>query len=173
DAVLSRAVERGSLPETIDRTLLVEVSSALLFSRLFITGGSLDTGFVRHLVDAVLMPLLDHQANRGQQPSLWQAVMLSLLSGVLGGNDVPHLTPGLPRERYPRPQGTRPTPNFMPGWVGLALPAIPLHWALMDRHPGPAFAAATAGVLLIGLFHAGPGAFGRREEAEPSPSIAD
>jgi AcrR family transcriptional regulator len=62
--VLTRAVERGTLPKTIDRALLAEVSSALLFSRLFITGGSLDTTFVEHLVDAVLMPLLDHHANR-------------------------------------------------------------------------------------------------------------
>jgi AcrR family transcriptional regulator len=64
DAVLSRAVERGLLPGTIDRTLLVEVSSALLFSRLFVTGGPLDTGFIQYLVDAVLMPLLNHQADR-------------------------------------------------------------------------------------------------------------
>jgi AcrR family transcriptional regulator len=64
DAVLGRAVKRGALPETIDRGLLAEVSSALLFSRVFITGGPLDTGFVEHLVDAVLMPLLDHQINR-------------------------------------------------------------------------------------------------------------
>jgi hypothetical protein len=35
-----------------------------MFSRLFITGGSLDAGFVEHLVDAVLMPLIDHELNR-------------------------------------------------------------------------------------------------------------
>jgi AcrR family transcriptional regulator len=64
DPVLTRAVERGALPQTIDRALLAEVSSALLFSRLFITGGPLDTAFVEYLVDAVLMPLLDHQTHR-------------------------------------------------------------------------------------------------------------
>lgn len=64
DPVLTRYVERGVLPEMIDRALLAEVSSALLFSRLFITGGPLDTTFVEYLVDGVLMPLIDHQANR-------------------------------------------------------------------------------------------------------------
>jgi AcrR family transcriptional regulator len=64
EAVLGRAVERGTAPKTIDRALLAEVSSALLFSRLFVTGGSLDTAFVEHLVDAVLLPLIDHQRAR-------------------------------------------------------------------------------------------------------------
>ena len=64
EAVLGRAVERGAVPETIDRALLAEVSSALLFSRLFVTGGSLDRRFVVHLVDAVLIPLIDHERGR-------------------------------------------------------------------------------------------------------------
>jgi AcrR family transcriptional regulator len=64
DAVLGRAVERGTVPKTIDRAMLAEVSSALLFSRLFVTGDSLDRAFVEHLVDAVLIPLIDHQRPR-------------------------------------------------------------------------------------------------------------
>lgn len=60
DAVLGRAAASGELPGSTDRALLAEVSSALLFSRLFVTGGPLDAGFVEHLVDAVLMPLIDH-----------------------------------------------------------------------------------------------------------------
>ncbi|MBB4905611.1 hypothetical protein H4W32_000746 [Actinophytocola algeriensis] len=33
---------------------------------------------------------------------------------------------------------------------------------VLPAHPVAAFASVSAGVLLIGLFHAGPGAFGRR-----------
>jgi AcrR family transcriptional regulator len=65
DAVLRRAVERGALPATADRELLAEVSSALLFSRLFITGGPLDAAYVEHLVDEVLTPVINHQRQGG------------------------------------------------------------------------------------------------------------
>ncbi|WP_236792419.1 TetR/AcrR family transcriptional regulator [Amycolatopsis sp. GM8] len=57
-AVLDRAVARGDLPGGTDHTLFVEISSAMLFSRLFITGLPLDDTFLRHLVDEVLLPLL-------------------------------------------------------------------------------------------------------------------
>jgi AcrR family transcriptional regulator len=60
DAVLARAVAAGTLAPTTDRALLAEVGSALLFSRLFITGAPLDTAVVEHLVAAVLLPLIDH-----------------------------------------------------------------------------------------------------------------
>src|SRR5262249_6145046 len=63
--------------------------------------------------------------------------MLSLLSGVLGGNALPHFMRGITRQRYPSAVGNGPIPNFIAGWVGLVLTAIPLHWAHIDRHPGP------------------------------------
>lgn len=62
--VIQRALARGELPATVDHDLLVEVSSAMLFSRLFVTGDPLDDRFVRHLVDDVVLPLLDHHAGR-------------------------------------------------------------------------------------------------------------
>jgi hypothetical protein len=34
----------------------------------------------------------------------------------------------------------------------------------VGRRPGPAFLGDAVGLLLIGLLHAGPGAFGRRGE---------
>ena len=37
-----------------------EVSSAIIFSRLIITGEPVDAAFVTHLVDDVLMPVLEH-----------------------------------------------------------------------------------------------------------------
>lgn len=63
-AVIGRAVARGDLPATVDHALFVEISSAMLFSRLFVTGEPLDDAFIHHLVDAVLLPLLDHQSSR-------------------------------------------------------------------------------------------------------------
>jgi AcrR family transcriptional regulator len=63
-AVLTRAVARGDLPATADHTLLAEISSAALFSRLLITGEPLDDQFLRKLVDAVLLPLLNHQPHQ-------------------------------------------------------------------------------------------------------------
>jgi hypothetical protein len=41
--------------------------------------------------------------------------------------------------------------------------------AHMARHPGWALGSAAVGALLIGLFHAGPGAFGRPEPPEAAP----
>jgi hypothetical protein len=96
---------------------------------------------------------------------MWQTITLSLLGGLLGGNALPHFLRGITRQRYPSALGNGPIPNFVAGWVGLVLTGILLYWAHVDRHPGTAFAAAAAGVFLIGLFHAGPGAFGRREDA--------
>jgi AcrR family transcriptional regulator len=59
-AVIARAVTRGDLPATADHELLAEISSALLLSRLLVTGDPLDPAFEQHLVDAVLMPVLQH-----------------------------------------------------------------------------------------------------------------
>ncbi|GAA1313928.1 putative regulatory protein, TetR family [Planotetraspora silvatica] len=62
-AVIAQAVGRGELSASVDDTMFVEISSAMLFSRLFVTGEPLDDAFIRHLVDAVLLPLLDHQSS--------------------------------------------------------------------------------------------------------------
>jgi AcrR family transcriptional regulator len=62
-AVIARAVARGELPATVDHALFVEISSAMLFSRLFVTGEPLDDAYIHHLVDAVLLPLLNHQSS--------------------------------------------------------------------------------------------------------------
>jgi AcrR family transcriptional regulator len=62
-AVIARAVARGELPATADHALLTEISSAMLFSRLLVTGELLNDAFIHHLVDAVLLPLLNHQSS--------------------------------------------------------------------------------------------------------------
>ena len=52
----------GELPKGLDRAMLAEVSSAMLFSRAFVTGESLDDAFLTDLVDRVLLPLVQHRA---------------------------------------------------------------------------------------------------------------
>jgi hypothetical protein len=61
--VIAQAVARGDLPATVDDALFVEISSSMLFSRLFVAGEPLDDAFVHHLVDDVLLPLLNHQTS--------------------------------------------------------------------------------------------------------------
>ena len=58
-AVIARAAARGDIPATADGALLAEISSAVLLSRLLVTGEPLDNAFTQHLVDAVLLPALE------------------------------------------------------------------------------------------------------------------
>lgn len=94
---------------------------------------------------------------------MWQAIILSFLGGVMGGNAFPHFARGITKRRYPSGLGNGPVTNFVAGWAGLVIAALLFYWAHAGRHPGWSFGAAALGVLLIGLFHAGPGAFGRPE----------
>ena len=94
---------------------------------------------------------------------MWQTIILGFLGGVTGGNSFPHFVRGITRERYPNVTGNGPITNVVAGWAGLVLAALLLHWAHAGRHPEWAFGSIAVGVLLIGLFHAGPGAFGRPE----------
>jgi AcrR family transcriptional regulator len=58
DMVIARATARGDIPAATDGALLAEICSAVLFSRLLVTGEPLDDAFTQHLVDAVLLPAL-------------------------------------------------------------------------------------------------------------------
>ncbi len=57
-AAVARAVARGEVPVTADHALLAEIGSAMLLSRLLVTGEPLDDAFTAHLVDKVLLPVL-------------------------------------------------------------------------------------------------------------------
>jgi drug/metabolite transporter (DMT)-like permease len=100
--------------------------------------------------------------------TMWATLLLSLLGGLLGGNALPHFVRGITRRRYPSAVGNGPVANLVAGWVGLVLAVLVFVWAAPEQHPVAAFAAGAVGVLLIGLFHAGPGAFGRREDTGPA-----
>jgi drug/metabolite transporter (DMT)-like permease len=97
---------------------------------------------------------------------MWQTIILGFLGGVMGGNAFPHFVHGITRKRYPNVTGNGPIPNLIAGWAGLVLAALLIYWAHGDRHPTWTFGFAALGVLLIGLFHAGPGAFGRPDAPE-------
>ncbi len=56
--VIARAAARGEVPVATNAALLAEICSAVLFSRLLVTGEPLDDVFTQHLVDAVLLPAL-------------------------------------------------------------------------------------------------------------------
>ena len=63
--LVARAVQRKELPARADHELASEIASALVFTRILVTGQSLDDAEVVHIVDAVLMPILTRDARKG------------------------------------------------------------------------------------------------------------
>lgn len=57
--IVDRAVTRGELPPDADPGVLVEIAPAVLLMRL-VNGEPLDTPFLAHLVEDVLVPVLRH-----------------------------------------------------------------------------------------------------------------
>lgn len=84
------------------------------------------------------------------------------MSGVFAANATPHFIKGITHERFPTPFGGGPIPNFIGGWVLSLIAAGCVVMADMSTHPVQAFWAVALGVLAMGLFHAGPGAFGKK-----------
>jgi hypothetical protein len=94
---------------------------------------------------------------------MWQAMVLGFLAGLLGGNALPHFIRGITRRAYPTVFGNSPVRNLVIGWAGLVGAALLGYGAGAAGHPVWALLTGTVGVLLIGLFHAGPGAFPREQ----------
>lgn len=56
--LVARGIERGQLPDGADHELASEIVSALVFTRILVTGQPLDDAEIVRIVDAVLMPVL-------------------------------------------------------------------------------------------------------------------
>ena len=60
--LVARAVDRGELPPDTDPLLLHEVASALWFHRVLVVGAPVDDAFIAHVVDDVILPMLDRSS---------------------------------------------------------------------------------------------------------------
>ena len=65
--IVRRALARGEIGASPDPDLVAEVGSALVFSRVFVTGDPVDEAFVDRLTDDVVLPLL--RAPREGEPA--------------------------------------------------------------------------------------------------------
>lgn len=83
-------------------------------------------------------------------------------SGLFGANALPHFVSGITRSSYPMIFSNRPVPNLLAGWTSFVIAGLFWMAARPESYPVPAFIACAIGVLLMGLFHACPGAFGRK-----------
>ena len=92
---------------------------------------------------------------------MWQTGILSFFAGAMGANGVPHFVKGITKEPYPNLFGNSPVPNLVGGWTMFVVAALLGRRAHPERYPTLAFASGALGILLMELFHAGPGAFGR------------
>jgi drug/metabolite transporter (DMT)-like permease len=89
-------------------------------------------------------------------------IVLCFIAGVLAANATPHFVKGITKEQFPTPFSAAPLPNLVGGWamyVAAALILLPAH---VNEHPLAALMAGALGVLLMGIFHARIGAFGKK-----------
>jgi hypothetical protein len=96
------------------------------------------------------------------EPGMWQSMVFSFLAGVFGANAIPHFVKGITKEPFPTLFGPSPIVNVVGGWAMFLLAGSLVYWAHVDRNAAAAAASGALAVLLMGLFHASIGAFGRR-----------
>src|SRR5882757_3272768 len=104
---------------------------------------------------------------------MWLTALFSFFAGVFGANAIPHFVKGITKEPFPTPFGPSPVVNVVAGWGMLCLAAALINWAKMPDHPLPAAVALAVGALLMALFHATIGAFGKGGPDRPGPGAAD
>ncbi len=90
------------------------------------------------------------------------SALLMFVVGLFGANAVPHFVKGITKSSYPMIFSNRPVPNLVAGWGSFVVAGLVWMAAQPEAYPLPAFIGCAIGVLLMGLFHAGPGAFGHR-----------
>ena len=64
--LVERAIARGELAPGTDHLMLHEVAGALWFHRILVVGAPVDDAFIAHVVDDVLMPLLDRSSRSAE-----------------------------------------------------------------------------------------------------------
>jgi hypothetical protein len=89
-------------------------------------------------------------------------LILCFLAGVFFANGIPHFVKGITKENYPSVLGNGPVPNLLGGWASILVSLIIFHFTVIRKDDYVAQAAVAVGALAIGLFHAGPGAFGAK-----------
>jgi AcrR family transcriptional regulator len=67
--LVARAVKRKELSARADHELASEIASALVFTRILVTGQPLDDAEIVYIVDAVLMPVLTRDSRKGSRKS--------------------------------------------------------------------------------------------------------
>jgi hypothetical protein len=90
------------------------------------------------------------------------AIALSFLAGLLAGNGIPHFVRGITKESYPMVFGSTPVPNLIAGWLSLVLAVVVTYVGRLTEFPIASTVGAAIGLLCIGLYHAGPGALGKK-----------
>ncbi len=68
--LLQRAHARGELQHKVDAGLIFEVIQGQLCARTGVEAGALDTGYVEHLVDDVMMPVILHAGSASPLPRM-------------------------------------------------------------------------------------------------------
>lgn len=105
-------------------------------------------------------------------------VVLSLLSGVIGANGIPHFLSGIIRRDYPIATGGGHTANAVAGFAAFVVAAALLLLADAPKAPLAAALSGAVGFLAMSLFHARRGAFalsrrqGRPEWQEPTEYLS-
>jgi AcrR family transcriptional regulator len=66
--LLARAHDRGELRKPVDVNLVWEVAQGQFCNRAGIDCGTVDPGYIEHLVDDVLMPVINHAGARAESP---------------------------------------------------------------------------------------------------------
>lgn len=92
---------------------------------------------------------------------MWTTALFALFAGVFAANAVPHFVKGITKEPFPTPFGPSPVVNLVAGWGMFCLAGVLAYAAGIPGHPLAAALAGALGVLVMGLFHAAIGAFGR------------
>lgn len=92
---------------------------------------------------------------------MWQTLALTFLAGVFAANATPHFVRGITKQHFPSIFGSGPLINVIVGWSGFVIAGLLFVASHAEAHPRVAFVAASLGVLVMAVFHAWIGAFGK------------